>query len=236
MTGRKYMIGRTEIARDRGRTVAGAVALALALTFVAAGAEAGIFRDVMEKIGLVKTEPPKTDSGAAPVFPRQGFTCCNLHYDSDTITDTNYTELPVLPAGTPVTVLGYGRNRATIDVDGKSMRLDHDEGRAEESLDHWVNKLVIATDPRPKIGNYSQQVQAAIKAGKVVLGMTREQALIATGYPVTKTTKTLEAPVWRLWNSRRGEYQLNFGPDGTVINITGDGKVTSQVIYLPPRH
>ena len=34
---------------------------------------------------------------------------------------------------------------------------------------------------------------------------------------------------------RRGEYQLHFGADGRVATITGDGEVTSQVIYLPPR-
>ncbi len=224
--------------RNLGKAGGGAAAcaaLALVLLGVPTAADAGIFRDVMEKMGLSKTEPPKTDDGGTPVFPRQGFTCCNLHYDGDTIVDSNYTELPVLPAGTPVTVMGYSKHRATIDVDGKSMKLDHDEGRADESLDHWVNKVIVKEDPRPKIAGYPPQVQAAIKAGKVVLGMTREQALLAVGYPITRTTKTLDAPVWKLWNSRRGEYQLNFGPEGTIVTITGDGEVTSQVIYLPPR-
>jgi hypothetical protein len=232
------MIGRTILlARSRGAAAAGWAALALAvpLALAAATAEAGIFRDVMEKVGLAKPGPPKTDAGGTPVFPRPGFTCCNFHYESDTVSDSNHAELPILPAGTAVTVLGYGRNRATIDVDGKTMRLDHDEGRDQESLDAWVNKLIIAQDPRPRIAGYPAAVQGAIKAGKVMLGMSREQALVAVGYPVTKTTKTLDAPVWRLWNSRRGEYQLNFGPEGTVVTITGDGEVTSQVIYLPPR-
>jgi len=228
------MMGGTKT-RTRRRVGLACAALALGLAFAAGDAGAGIFRDVMEKMGLSKSEPPKTDAGGTPVFPRQGFTCCNLHYDGDTITDTNYAELPLLPAGTAVTVMGYSKNRATLDVDGKQMKLDHDEGRADESLDHWVTKLIIDTDPKPKLAAYPPLTQAAIKAGKVVLGMTREQALLAVGYPVTKTTKTLDAPVWRLWNSRRGEYQLNFGPDGTVVTITGDGEVTSQVIYLPPR-
>jgi hypothetical protein len=230
------MIAHTNFGRSRGVAAGWAtLALALAFTVVAGAADAGIFRDVMEKVGLAKPAPPKTDAGGTPVFPRAGFTCCNFHHDGDSISDSNHAELAVLPAGTPVTVMGYSKNRATIDVDGKTMRLDHDEGRDQESLDAWVNKLIVAEDPKPRIAGYPAQVQAAIKAGKVMLGMTRDEAVVAVGYPVTKTTKTLDAPVWRLWNSRRGEYQLNFGADGRVVTITGDGEVTSQVIYLPPR-
>jgi hypothetical protein len=221
--------------RQRRCTAVAVLGAGLVLTLGASPAGAGIFRDVMDKIGLSKPSTQKTDAGGTPVFPRQGFTCCNFHFDGETVSDTNYAELPVLPAGTPVTVMGYSRNRASIHLESGPMRLDHDEGRDQESLDTWVNKLVVAEDPRPKIETFPADVRAAIKLGKVMLGMTREQALIAVGYPVTKTTKTLDAPVWRLWNSRRGEYQLNFGPDGTVINITGDGEVTSQVIYVPPR-
>lgn len=208
---------------------------AVLVTF-AVGASAGIFRDVMEKIGISKPPPQTTAAGGVPTFPRQGYICCNARYDGDSISDTNYAELPFISAGTPVTVLGYGKNRANVDVDGKPMKLSHDDGRKEESLDVWVNKIIIDNDPRPQIAAYPATVQAAIRSGKVTLGMTREQALAAVGYPPTNANMSLDEPVWRMWNSRRGEYQLNFGADGRITTITGDGEVTSHVIYLPPRH
>lgn len=222
--------------RPRAGRVALAFASAAALAVACATADAGILRDVMAKMGIGKPPPPTTSTGGTPTFPRSGFTCCNLHFDGDTISDNNYAELEVLPAGTPVTVMGYGKNRANIDVDGKPMRLGHDEGRDKETLDDWVNKIVTSEDPRPRIAGFPANIQAAIKAGKVTLGMTREQALVAVGYPLPTVNKSLDEPIWRLWNSRRGEYQLNFGPDGRVMSITGDGDVTSKVIYLPPRH
>ena len=223
--------------RNGTRAARGRFALVttLLLALTCASANAGILRDVMAKMGIGKPPPATTASGAAPTFPRQGFVCCNLHYDGDWISDNNYAELPILAAGTPVTVMGYGKNRANIDVDGKPMRLGHDEGRAQETLDDWVNKLVTNEDPRPRIASYPASVQAAIRAGKVMLGMTREQALVAVGYPLPTVNQSLDTPVWRLWNSRRGEYQLNFGADGRVTSITGDGEVTSKVIYLPRR-
>jgi hypothetical protein len=219
----------------RSRRIAIAL-LASALTLAAAGADAGILRDVMAKVGIGKPAgPPKTDSGEMPTLPRQGFACCNLHHDGDTIVDTNHAEMEaMIKAGTPITVLGYGRNRANIDVEGVRMVLDHDAGQKEESLDTWATKIVVNEDPKPRINAWPANILAAVRAGKVVRGMTRQQALAAVGYPPTNLTKSIDDDVWRLLVSRRGEYQLHFGTDGRVATITGDGEVTSQVIYLPP--
>ena len=208
------------------------LALVLALSVGAGGAQAGIFRDVLDKI-MPKPAAPAAGPNGIPEFPRQGFACCNLHYDGDWISDSNHAELPLLAAGTPVTVMGYGRHRANIDVQGKPMRLGHDDGREQETLDAWVNKIIINDDPRPRIATYPATIQAAIHAGKVMRGMTREQAIAAVGYPPTNATKSLDDQVWKMWNARHAEYQLIFGADGRISSITGDGEVSSQVIYLP---
>jgi hypothetical protein len=120
-----------------------------------------------------------------------------------------------------------------VKVDGRPMRLGHDYGRNEETLNVWVNKLVVNEDPRPRIASYSPAVQAAIHASKVMVGMTREQAIVAVGYPVTSENPSLDSAMWRLFRSGRGQYQLNFGPDGRVASITGDDAITSQAIYRP---
>lgn len=216
----------------RGRTWL----LALALT-AAATAQAGIFRDVLEKVGISKpAEAPPAPGETPPVFPRQGFACCNLHYHGDTISDANWSEQPMLAAGTPITVFGYTKNHANIDVNGKAMLLVHEFGSPTESLNNWVSRVVINEDPRARIAAYPAAVQAAIKLGKVTLGMTREQAMVAVGPARARENASPDAPVLRMWRSRRGEYQLNFGEDGRLVSVTGDGAVTSQVVYLPPRH
>src|SRR5882724_1493574 len=86
-------------------------------------AHAGILRDVMASVGLSKPAPPPVGADGAPAFPRQGYACCDLHYEKDWINDGNYAELPMIPAGTPIEVLSYGSNRAYVKVDGKPMRL-----------------------------------------------------------------------------------------------------------------
>jgi hypothetical protein len=212
--------------------VAALLMLSMPLTLICGSSNAGILRDVMVSVGLSKPAPPP--AGALPL-PRQGFACCDLHYDKDWINDGNYAELPMIPAGTPVEVLKYGLNRAYIKVDGKPMRLGHDYGRSQESLEAWVGKVIVSEDPRPRIAGYPRPVQAAIHEGKVMVGMTREQAIASIGYPLTSENESLEAPMWRIWRSSHGEYDLNFGADGRIKSITGEDGVTSLVIYQPPR-
>ncbi len=229
------MNGRNLTMRTRGRAVAGALALAVTFTFACAASDAGILRDVMVSVGLSKPAPPAAGSAASQTLPRQGFACCVLHYKHDWINDGNYAELPIIPAGTPIEVLNYGSNRAYIKVEGKPMRLGHDYGRDQETLEAWVNKIVVNDDPRPRIATYPPPVQAAIREGKVMVGMTREQAIAAIGYPLTSENVSLDAPMWRVWRSSNGEYDLNFGADGRIKSITGDDSVTALVTYQPGR-
>jgi hypothetical protein len=225
MSGRNLKVCRAQ------RSGAGSLLLIMSLT-LACGAQAGILRDVMVSVGLSKPAPPPAGS---QTLPRQGFACCDLHYSKDWINDGNYAELPMIPAGTPVEVLSYGSHRAYVKVDGKPMRLGHDYGRDQETLEGWVNKVIVSEDPRPRIATYPPPVQAAIREGKVMVGMTREQAIASIGYPLTSENVSLDAPMWRIWRSSHGEYDLNFGADGRIKSITGDETVTALVIYQPGR-
>jgi hypothetical protein len=224
------MNDRKSNVRTAWRPVVAGWSLAAGLTLAVGAAQAGILRDVMVSAGLAKPAPPPPGS---QTLPRQGFACCVLHYSRDWINDGNYAELPMIPAGTPIEVLSYGSNRAYVKVDGKPMRLGHDYGRDQESLETWVGKIVVNDDPKARIVTYPPQVQAAIRVGKVMVGMTREQAITAIGYPLTSENVSLDAPLWRIWRSSHGEYDLNFGADGRIKSITGDDSVTSLVIYQP---
>lgn len=227
------MKGRTLNMRERA--VFAPLTLALSLTLVSAAAHAGILRDVMVSVGLSKPAPPAPGSPGSQTLPRKGFACCVLHYSRDWINDGNYAELPMIPAGTPIEVLSYGSNRAYIKVDGKPMRLGHDYGRDQESLEAWVNKIVVNDDPRARIATYAPPIQAAIREGKVMVGMTREQAIASIGYPLTSENVSLDAPTWRIWRSSHGEYDLNFGADGRIKSVTGEDSVTGLVVYQPGR-
>lgn len=209
------------------------MALAGLLLLGAGGAQAGIFRDMMTSVGLSKPEPPVADANGIPSYPRQGYACCVLHYSKTWISDSNYAELPSIAAGTPIEVTGYGSNRAHLRIDGKPMDLGHDYGREQEALDAYVRKVIVNEDPRPKIASFAPTVQEAIRLGKVMKGMTREQCIIAVGYPLSNENVTLDSPSWRMWRSSGGEYQLNFSRDGHLTQVTGDVETVYAMEYKP---
>lgn len=215
------------------RSILNPVGLALLFALAPAALQAGIVRDVLSSVGLAKPSPPPVNAAGVPVFPRQGFACCNLHQDGNSINDGNYAKYPLIPAGTPIEVIKYSRNEAAIKIKGKPLRLLHDYGRDQESLDQWVNKIVVNEDPTARIASYPANVQAAIHDGKIVVGMTREQAIVAIGYPLTSENASLDEPVWRMWRSSRGEYDLHFGDNGRVSSVSGDDEVTTLIVWQP---
>jgi hypothetical protein len=159
---------------------------------------------------------------AAQTEPAIGFTCCNLHYDGDWISDANWSNLPMIPAGTPIRIKSWGfNNRAYAEIGGREYRIGHDYGRAQESLETYVYKLVVRENPKKRIDGYRKEIRVAIAAGRVVPGMTREQVLIAAGFPATHRTPSLDAPVWNYWSSRVSRYEVHWNAKGTVQSIVG---------------
>ena len=113
------------------------------------------------------------------------------------------------------------------------MRLGHEYGRDQETLEVWVNKVVVSDDPRPRIATYPKAIQEAIYEGKVMPGMTREQVIASLGYPLANENVSLNQPTWRMWRSSRGEYELHFRSDGRLESVTGDDSVTTLMIFRP---
>jgi hypothetical protein len=150
-----------------------------------------------------------------------GYTCCNLHHVDDWISDGNWQGFPLIPAGTPIRVTAYGINRAYVEIDGKSFRIGHDYGRDQEPLEQYIAKLVVKDDPRARIATYPDPIREAIRMGRLTHGMTREQAIIAAGYPATHRTPIVEAPVWTYWNDRLTSYQVRWDSEGRIQAFGG---------------
>uniref|UniRef100_Q477Q7 Lipoprotein n=1 Tax=Dechloromonas aromatica (strain RCB) TaxID=159087 RepID=Q477Q7_DECAR len=161
---------------------------------------------------------------------RSGYACCNLHYSGDWISDSNLAQLPFIAAGTPIKVLRIDGYRAYVEVDGKPMRLGHDYGRAEETTEQWVNKLVVLDDPKVKMAKYSPAVRNAIAKGQLMKGMTKEQVIISVGHPQTNENQRLDGPYWRYWWSSFGPYYV-YWTKGSVSKIDGHSETVGYMTY-----
>ena len=160
---------------------------------------------------------------ALPVFAQEkpeGYTCCNFHHEKDWISDANWGNLPMIPAGARIKVIDYGWNRASVEIEGQAMRIGQDYGRKEESLEKFIGKLVVKSDPKAKIDKFPAKIKTAIHESKVIPGMTREQVIMSVGYPPTHRTPTLDSTVWHMWASRAGRYEIHW-KGNTVDRLVG---------------
>jgi hypothetical protein len=162
---------------------------------------------------------------------RSGHACCNLHYDGDRISDSNRAQLPFLAAGTPIRVRNIDGFSAEILADGKAMRLVLEQGRSPEAMQAWVERLVVAEDPRVRLERFPAATRNAIKAGQLMKGMTREQVVMAVGPPQGGEDKRADAPSWRYWWSSFGPYYVYWGKGGSVARIDGQAEAVAQMIY-----
>lgn len=164
--------------------------------------------------------------------PYDGFLCCNMRTDGAWISDINYAEggKQIIAVGTPTKVTGPGRYRVHVELDGKKQAIGNDYSR-DLSLEAFAKRYVVTDDPKPKIAGFAPKVRDAIKSARVTKGMTREQVLMAVGYPVSSENPHLDSKLWRFWLSSFAEFQVQFGDDGRLKDVTTDPQ-TRNVIML----
>ncbi len=145
----------------------------------------------------------------------EGFLCCNMRSDAKGwITDINYEESHkhVVPAGTPATITGYGRNRFEFNVTGtlprKNYWLGNDYSR-KVGLEEFAARYIVKEDPSKKISGFAPKVRDAIRAQKIMIGMTREQVLMAVGYPTADSTPDM-AGNWLFYHWSFSPYTVHF--------------------------
>lgn len=213
-----------------------------AVTLVAFGAllTAGCGKEnVRDVASATASDVSPPGPGFVPRNLPSGFTCCNFHHDGDRIDGRNYGHLPMIPAGTPVKVGGYGRDSVDVEIGGQPYRFGLERGRSPESGELQIGRLIVDKDPKPRLDSFPAAVREAIRRGKIMVGMTKEQVIISLGYPVTSESPPLAAPFWRYWWSRLGEYKVHWSSDGRVSGVTGDSEIVTLVTApgnatLPP--
>jgi hypothetical protein len=167
----------------------------------------------------------------------EGFLCCNMRTDGSWISDSNYAEngKRIIPVGTPTKVTGFGRYRVKIEIPaaggGKPERhaIGNDYSR-DLSDQAFAARYVVAQDPRLKIDKYPEKIRKAIQSARITRGMTREQVLMALGYPISSENPNLDADVWRYWLGSFEEFQVLFDKSGKVRDVTGDAQTLNRVL------
>jgi hypothetical protein len=173
--------------------------------------------------GSASTGPP------LPIERAERFTCCNLHYSSDAISDANYWTGTKLPVGTPVRIEHLTSDSVTFSTGKVLLTLTHEYGTKKESFQQYLDKVLVASDPRPQIADYPRPVRRAIDNAKIERGMTREQVLLSLGYPPMDRTASVQDREWTYWWNRSFYYKVVFDDAGKVADVVGRPAPTAEV-------
>lgn len=159
----------------------------------------------------------------------------NLRYDGDWISDAPLVGLPFVPAGARMKVVEYRKDRAIVLIDGRKMRVgvDHQTG---ETIQQLIARLTSADDPRPKIAAWPEDLRAAVSAGRVLQGMTREQVVTALGRPRIDLVRSLEQAEWSYQlHADDSEIFLVFNEGGRLNLVDGSRKARADIFLgIPP--
>lgn len=163
--------------------------------------------------------------------PFEGYLCCNFFDDGSWINDINYRSEhhKLVPAGTPVKVLGYGRWRINVEIAGRRTSIGNDYSRTIP-LEEWAHRVVVAEDPTRALAGASARVQRAVREARVVPGMTRAQVRMALGWPPLGYNATLDGPLWQYWVNRSYAYQVFWDEKGRVDRVFGPPQARAMVV------
>lgn len=186
---------------------------------------------MFKRLGLLALIAAATPSALLAQPKPEGFLCCNLRTDGSWISDINYAESGkhLIPLGTPAKVTGYGRYRVHVAINGGKQSIGNDYSR-DIDLGAFAQRYVVAEDPRLKLAGYPAKVRDAIAAARVMKGMSKEQVVMAVGYPVSSENPSLDANLWRYWLSSFAEFQVLWDDKGRVKDVVTDAPTRNLVV------
>jgi hypothetical protein len=170
-------------------------------------------------------------ASAGAAAQTSGFLCCNMRTDGSWISDINYLDegKSTISAGTPLTMNGYGKNRVHVVINGRKQDIGNDYSRSI-SLEAFAKRYIVTQDPLEKLKTWPKKIQDAIGTARLTKGMTREQVLMAVGYPVSDENPTLESNTWRYWLNSFSEFDAIFDDKGLLTKIEAEADIRPKVV------
>lgn len=169
-----------------------------------------------------------TICGCARHFPavagRTVYACCNLFFNNEgDATDANYqyAASTKLAVGTPVAIADDGARWVEVHpLDGRrSFKLIFKFGAGHTTPDAYFRRVFVDEDPTSQVAKATPEIAAAIREARLVTGMTKEQALLARGYPPPHRTPDLAADRWMYYASPGAVELVDFA-GGRITAIT----------------
>lgn len=142
--------------------------------------------------------PPLID----PAVGHDYFTRFSFNQEDNKYVTTNYARGSLVPINTPVKVLAMSGDKLVIK------RLDNSTEIKVENVKKYSGKTInevarlMLSEEKTPIEKLVPALTTAIRTGEMRKGMTKEQVLMARGYPPAHETPSIDGDRWVYWSSR----------------------------------
>lgn len=159
------------------------------------------------------------NSDSIPIAGKQYYTRNCFMYERGVTETTNYWRGILVPINSQVTLVSLNETSMVLRLaDGENVRIENVERFSRRSMSTIAHNL-LATQPIP-IDKFDNATANAIKNGALKIGMTKEQVIMARGYPPGHKTPTLDSDTWTYWSSRFVTQTLVFS-NGVLVRGRG---------------
>jgi hypothetical protein len=161
----------------------------------------------------------------APIEGREFYLCCNMRFNANhEASDANYAYPEagtMLAAGTKLKITSVSLRSIAFQLEGQSATYSLDFRFGTKALSakaYFLQYILREADPTTALLTWTPRIVEAVRAGRVVNGMTREQTLMARGYPPFHRTAGIDADVWIYYHTRVLVDRVRF-VDGKVAAV-----------------
>jgi hypothetical protein len=143
-----------------------------------------------------------------------------IWYENGTHDTTNYTRGALLPINTKVTLVSLGSDGMSIRVDttGEQVQIKNTGKYTRKSMVTIARNMLSPSEV--SLEGFPREIADAIRSGEMRLGMTKQQVIMARGWPPAHKTPSLDQNTWMYWSSRFIIHSIAF-KDGKLVEGRG---------------
>lgn len=127
---------------------------------------------------------------------------------------TNYHKGTLIPVNTRVKITHLSSSRMNVellDQGNTEIHIVNMQKHTKKSMREIQPRMFNTTEVN--LSRFSAENQDGIKNGKITVGMTKDEIIMAYGYPPAHATPSTGANQWTYWKTRHNRIVLNFHDD-----------------------
>lgn len=127
---------------------------------------------------------------------------------------TNYHTGILVPINSPIKITDMGRKKIKIrlpELDDSKFVIINAKKHSKKNMPEIKDRMLGTK--KVSLKKFSKNVQEAIMSGEIIEGMTKEETLLAYGYPPAHVTPTTEANQWTYWVTKWNRIVITFKND-----------------------